>query len=92
MIRRRSNLLRAVLPFGGSSSRVARSVLEAETAAAVDLLDAPPAGALELAELHEFMTCERDTRRADPEFRERLRSVLWWGLVVRRSGGAVPRA
>lgn len=48
----------------------------------------------DLAELREFMSCERLARRADPRFRERLRVELWWGLVVRRLGGAdrVPRA
>jgi hypothetical protein len=66
-----------------------------DTAEAVALLD--DAGGMtehDLAELREFMTCERLPRRADPRFRERLRVELWWGLVVRRLGGAdrVPRA
>lgn len=48
----------------------------------------------DVAELREFLSCERLSHRADPEFRERLRMDLWWALMVLRSGGSsrVPRA
>jgi hypothetical protein len=48
----------------------------------------------DLAELREFLSCERTTHRADPGFRERLRLDLWWALTVQRAGGSdrLPRA
>jgi len=46
----------------------------------------------DVAELREFMACERLSRRADPGFRERLRLELWWSLVVRRSSSRDPIA
>lgn len=92
MKRRRSSWDRILGGSGVFPSPRVDAASEAETADAVALLEAPPVGEAELAELHEFMTCERFTRRADPEFRERLRGDLWWSLLVQRGGGTVPRA
>ena len=65
-----------------------------DTGEAISLLEGSDWGPDEVAELQEFLTCERSTRRADPDFRERLRLDLWWALLVRRSGGSerLPRA
>ena len=92
MRRRSSSFFRALLASGASSSSRELSVSEVDTADALSLLEAPAVGAVDLAELHEFLTCERHTRRADPEFRERLRVDLWSGVVRRGAPGDVPRA
>ena len=60
----------------------------------VALLEVDEWTSADVAELREFLSCERLPHRADPEFRERLRMDLWWALMVQRSGGSsrIPRA
>lgn len=70
------------------------TVTVGDTLEAVALLEEPAWSESDVAELQEFMGCERGARHADPDFRERLRAELWWAVVVRRSGGPerLPRA
>jgi len=80
-------------PHGRLPDRASRPSAE-EVAEAVELLEQADWSAGDIAELQEFMSCERTTRRADPAFRERLRLELWWLLVLLRLGGddRLPRA
>ena len=64
-----------------------------DRAEAFDLLGCHDWTDADLVDLHEFMTCEPSTGRADPGFRERLRGELWWSLVARGfRGGRTPEA
>jgi hypothetical protein len=79
---------------GEPSRRFTQRPTEADVDEAASLLEVDDWAASDLVELREFLSCERNTQRADPDFRERLRMDLWWALMVQRVGGSgrLPRA